>query len=130
MKFLKLFEEFTIEGDVFISVCGQKVKVKIPSTSSEMQRGYMFSDGPKEGEGMLFVFQKEEVLSFWMKDVKVPLDILFFDTGKNLVSYKKMTPGGENFYDSEKPAKYALELPSGWIDEYLEEDNCKLNFNI
>ncbi len=132
MKFLKLFEEFTQEGRLTANVCGIPTKLSIASTDDEMKRGYMFSDGPKEGEGMLFVYQYEQPLSFWMKNVKVPLDILFFDSSRNLVDYQSMEPyidgGEETYYESSLPAQFAVELPSGWISKYYTGENKKLEF--
>lgn len=132
MIFLKLFEEFTQEGTLVAEVSDVPIKLKVSSTESEKKRGYMFSDGPKEGEGMLFVYTDEQILSFWMKNVIVPLDILFFDSQRNLVDYQKMVPqkseDDDVFYTSKLPAKFALELPNGWIDKHLDLRNSKLKF--
>ena len=131
MRFLKLFEEFTKEGDIIASVSNTPIKLKVPVTDKEKSVGYMYSNGPKPGEGMLFVYPEEEILSFWMKNVSVPLDILFFDSSRNLVDWKKMYPyeGDEEiYYHSQLPAKFALELPGGWIDQNLDLGNTKLEF--
>jgi uncharacterized membrane protein (UPF0127 family) len=132
MKYLKLFEEYTQEGQVICYVGDVPIRLKIAATEQEKTKGYMFSDGPQEGEGMLFVYPNEEILTFWMKNVTVPLDILFFDSSMNLVDYKTMLPYNENddevFYDSELPAKFALELPHGWIERNLDLENTKLRF--
>ena len=132
MKFIRLFEEFTQEGQVTAYVGETPVKLKIASTEQEKRRGYMFSDGPKDDEGMLFVYPKEEILTFWMKNVTVPLDILFFDSSMNLVDYKSMLPYEEGkeeiYYTSDVPAKFALELPTGWINRNLTTKDIKLKF--
>lgn len=132
MKFIKLFEEFTQEGQVIAYVGETPVKLKIASTEEEKRRGYMFSDGPQNDEGMLFVYPKEEILTFWMKNVNAPLDILFFDSSMNLVDYKSMLPYEEGqeeiYYTSDVPAKFALELQSGWIDKNLTSKDIKLKF--
>ena len=132
MKYLKLFEEFTEEGQVICYVGDIPVKLKIAATEREKTKGYMFSDGPQEGEGMLFVYPNEDILTFWMKNVNVPLDILFFDSSMNLVDYKSMFPYEEGqeeiYYDSDLPAKFALELPYGWIDRNLTSKDIKLKF--
>ena len=132
MKFLKLFEEFTTEGQVIASVSGVSIRLKIASTESEKIKGYMNSKGPAEGEGMLFVYPEEEILSFWMKNVSIPLDILFFDSDRELVDAKTMYPytegEEEKIYHSVFPAKFALELPHGWIDTNLDLTDTKLKF--
>ena len=135
MRFLKLFEEFTQEGQVVAKIGNTSVKLKIPTTEAEKRKGYMFSEGPMEDEGMLFVYPNESILTFWMKNVDVPLDIIFFDSNMNIVDYKKMSPykeGGEEvYYSSNTPARFAIELPAGWIDKNLNQENLwdyKLKF--
>lgn len=132
MKFLRLFEEFTEEGKVIAKVGDTPIELIIASTDDEKKRGYMHSDGPKEGEGMLFVYPEEEILTFWMKNVEVPLDILFFDSEMKLVSHQTMFPYNDDneeiYYESEYPSKFALELPEGWIEKYLDINNSDLKF--
>ena len=132
MKYVLLFEEFSEEGQVIAYVGEIPVRLKIASTEQEKRRGYMFSDGPQDGEGMLFVYPKEEILTFWMKNVSVPLDILFFDSSMILVDYKSMLPYEEGqeeiYYDSDVPARFALELPFEWIDKNLTSKDIKLKF--
>jgi uncharacterized membrane protein (UPF0127 family) len=131
MRNIKFFEEFASDGPLVGKVGKVKIYLHVPSTDDEKQKGYMFSDGPKDGEGMLFVYPKEEVLTFWMKNVSVPLDILFFDSSLNLIDYKTMFPyegNDEVYYHSDNPAKFAIEVPYGWIDENLDPEDCKLSF--
>ncbi len=131
MQYLKLFEEFTSEGEVIAKVSGVPIKLTIPTTEEEKQLGYQHTTGPKWGEGMLFISPKEELQSFWMKNVPVPLDILFFNSRRELVGSKTMEPyldDEETIYGSDTPSKYALELPCGWIDKYLDVNNSKLIF--
>lgn len=98
------------------------IQVEIADTDREQARGLMFREKLKEGSGMLFVFEKELPRGFWMKNTLIPLDIVFFDRDKKVVSFiEKMEPCAEDpcpFYDSEKPVMYALELPAGAIERY------------
>lgn len=131
MKFLKLYEEFIEEGKIIARVGSVPIELKIASTEDEMKRGYMFSDGPSEGQGMLFVYQTEEILHFWMKNVSVPLDILFFDSNMNLVDCQTMYPytnDEEIHYHSKLPAKFAIEVPHGWISKNLKDESVRLEF--
>lgn len=132
MLYLKLFEEYTQEGKIIAQIGNALIDLKIADTEEKKRKGYMFSSGPKKGEGMLFVYLKEQILTFWMKNVFVPLDILFFDSQMNLVDYQTMFPynGGEEdiYYHSKVPAKFAIEVPHGWIDKYINENNLKLKF--
>ena len=68
---------------------------------------------------MLFVYDAEAQLSFWMKGTLIPLDILFLDSHGVVVDVQTMTPqlGAPNSdlltYTSARPARYALEMNAG-----------------
>jgi uncharacterized membrane protein (UPF0127 family) len=129
MKFLKLFEEFVSQGPTTAKVSGQEIIVTIPITTEEKMKGYQNTTGPTWGEGMLFISPYEEIQSFHMKNVPIPLDILFFNKDRELVDSKTMEPYStdeEVIYYSDRPSKYALELPHGWIERYLDVQNSKL----
>ena len=65
---------------------------------------------------MLFIFPENGVYGFWMKNMRFPLDILWLsDTGAVVYMVESVSPETypENF-TPDKPARYVLELPSGW----------------
>lgn len=132
MKFLKLFEDFENKITKKIFIGEIPVLATIAETEQQQQKGYMFSSGPKDGEGMLFVYPNEQILTFWMKNVTIPLDILFFDSKMDLVDYQSMFPYDDEkevHYNSKIPSKFAVEVPHGWIDGYLGKNDTKLKFN-
>ena len=73
--------------------------------------------------GMLFVFQTEQTLSFWMKNTLIPLDIIFVDEDLAVVDVQTMRPeheaagGSLPIYTSASPALYAIEVNEGLADE-------------
>lgn len=73
---------------------------------------------------MLFIFDREQTLSFWMKNTFIPLSIGFFDDSKRLVDIQDMSPASSLMqakfpsYASRKPAKYALEVNQGWFSRH------------
>ena len=101
---------------------GKKLTVEVAKTEQQVARGLMFRNEPlKDTHGMLFIFDDEKVRSFWMKNTFIPLVIGFFDKDRKLVSIKEMKPVKSEMekpltYSSDVPAKYALELDSGWFD--------------
>lgn len=138
-QYLPLFEGYCRKNDIdnksIIAKIGKKsLNLKVLSTDDSQRKGFMNSTPPKGDEGLLFVYDIEIPLTFWMKNVNFPLDILFFDSNLDLVDYQTMDPddGSEDDllprYTSKKPARYAVELPSGWCKNNLEDTNCKLKF--
>jgi uncharacterized membrane protein (UPF0127 family) len=96
--------------------------------------GYMnHANSPKDNEGILFVYDEPMPLSFWMKDVKFPLDIIFFDTNMQYINHETMDPAHNvpddqvPQYCSHAPARFAVELPVGWCEKNMTPD-CKLSF--
>ena len=69
--------------------------------------------------GMLFVFDTERPLDFWMRNTPMPLSIAFFDGSGRFVSSADMAPCGDSpdcpTTASEGPARYALEMPQGML---------------
>lgn len=92
----------------------------------------MFRKSLKEGEGMLFIFPDEQLRTFWMKNTYIDLSIAYFDKKKKLINtidMKATKPEGETnypIYPSEKPAKYALEVPKGWFLKHKIKPGDKL----
>lgn len=72
--------------------------------------GLMRRDSMPADHGMLFVFKSEEKLSFWMKDTRIPLDIIYIDANGRVVSVKQMKAFDLSGVPSDGAAKYAIEL--------------------
>jgi uncharacterized protein len=63
--------------------------------------------------GMLFIFDKEDKHSFWMKDTHLPLDIIWLNSKKEIVKIiTAAQTDSETIYTNKIPAKYAIELPA------------------
>ncbi|HEX9804266.1 MAG TPA: DUF192 domain-containing protein [Candidatus Dojkabacteria bacterium] len=92
--------------------------VEVADTQDERRVGLMNRHFLDYDRGMLFVFPKEEVLEFWMRNTFIPLDIIFVDEDKEIVYIQKnTTPLQESpTYSSIFPSKYAIEVNSGWSD--------------
>ncbi len=97
------------------------LRIEIADEPAEHARGLMFREELPEGTGMLFLFESEQILSFWMKSTLIPLDIVFFDRGGNYVSASTMEPCRDDpcpTYRSGGPAQYALEVTAGFVREH------------
>ena len=73
----------------------------------------MFRASMPADHGMLFVFQRPEFREFWMKNTRIPLDILYLDATGQVVSVRRMAPYDETGVPSGAKAQYAIELNQG-----------------
>lgn len=94
--------------------------VEIADNSAERTKGLMYRESMKDNHGMLFVFENEEQLSFWMKNTLISLDMIFFDSNYKVVYVQKVAEPCKvepcAVFSSVKPAKYVLEVKAGTSD--------------
>ena len=92
--------------------------VEVADTPGKRRQGLMFRKQLEEGTGMLFVFDKDEPRSFWMKNTYIPLDIVFIGESQEVVSVVEgTTPLSTEPVRSAGPAKYVLEVNAGEFSE-------------
>jgi len=91
------------------------VKAEIARTEEERGMGLMHRKNLKDGEGMLFVYDSDDILSFWMKNTLVPLSIAFITSEGRIIEIKDMYPGDLKNVTSSRSARFALEAPQGWF---------------
>lgn len=102
----------------WVELAGRRFHVEVAADEASRTRGLMFRDALPADHGMLFVFERAEPLAFWMKNTRIPLDILYFDADRRLLSAAENTPPcstGNNCpnYPSKGMARYTLELNAG-----------------
>ena len=91
------------------------VRVEIANTEAARERGLMGRTALAEDAGMLFVFDREQPLAFWMKDTLIPLSIAYIDSNARIVDIQDMQALDETPHPSAEPAKYALEVNQGFF---------------
>jgi uncharacterized membrane protein (UPF0127 family) len=93
--------------------------IEIADNDYETQTGLMYRTKLETNHGMLFIFPDEDFRSFYMKNTKIPLDIIYIDEAKSIVSIQKNAkPFAETSLPSDAPAKYVLEVNGGLSDEW------------
>jgi hypothetical protein len=120
LLFLSLVEEraFADEGKKSssqLTIKGRKIRVEVARTEDEKARGLMFRESLGKDDGMLFVYDREEFLTFWMKNTPIPLSIAFIDRSGKIVDIQDMEPFSLATHASALPAQYALEMNKGWF---------------
>ena len=93
-----------------------KLCFEIAETEGKRAKGLMFrkADELEENAGMLFIYPEEGMRAFWMKNTFIPLDMIFMDSGKNIVGIiDSAAPLTESPRKVDKPSQYILELKGG-----------------
>ena len=95
------------------------IDLEIADNDFERARGMMYRKNMDASTGMLFIMEREEYQSFWMRNTYVSLDILFLDKTFSIVHIEKYTqPLSDGSIPSEKRAKYVLEVKAGFCDRH------------
>ncbi len=129
-------EELDVWGTVDMTMANQKFRLWIADDGGEQAQGLMhvsaermspMDDGTERG--MIFVFDHELILSFWMKNTIIPLDIAYVDTDGFVVSIYTMTAldTRSNQYPSTSPARYAIEVNAGVYERLGVREGDKLD---
>ena len=106
-----------------------KIDLEIADTDYDRQLGLMSRKSMEINQGMLFIFPTEEFQSFWMHLTYIPLDMIFVDSNKKIVTIHKNTKIlSDQSYASTKPAQYVVEVNSGFADKYLLKVGDKINW--
>ncbi|HXH60592.1 MAG TPA: DUF192 domain-containing protein [Fimbriimonadaceae bacterium] len=96
-----------------------KLRTWVMDTELKRQEGMMFLEDQDvaNDRAMIFAFNRAQLLSFWMKNTYIPLDIAYMGaTGRILKTYTMRPLDTYTDYGSRYPAKYALEMKQGTID--------------
>lgn len=93
--------------------------IEIADNDYEIQTGLMYRNSMETNQGMLFIFDDNIERFFYMKNTKIPLDLIFIGEDKKMVSFQKNAkPFDETSLPSNVPAKYVLEINAGLVDSW------------
>ena len=92
------------------------IRVELARSIRELSKGYMGREHIPEGTGMLFIFKRDEKLSFWMRNTPTPLSIAFINSNGEIREIRNMTPFSRESVNSSEAVRYALEVPQGWFE--------------
>lgn len=104
--------------------------VDVADSPKEREKGLMKRESLDEGTGMLFVVPEPQMLTFWMKDTLIPLDVIFFDAEGVFVSAATMEPCTAlpcPAYKAAALSQYALEVPKGYREAHKIGTGWKLD---
>ncbi len=98
-----------------IRVGNISLEVEIASTEEQRNRGMMFRKSLEEGKGMLFVFESDQKMAFWMKITSIPLSLAYLGSDGTIFQIIDLAPFSEDPQLSQRSVRYAVEVPQGWF---------------
>ncbi len=105
------------------------IDMELATNEEEHARGLMYRKQMDENKGMLFLFPNEDWRSFWMHNTLIPLDIIYVNAKREVVSICKNTNTlDDTSLPSEAPAMYVIEINAGLCDKYGIDKGTKVNF--
>lgn len=113
--------ERLLEAPLVIISGGRRIRfaVELAVSADERATGLMYRRSLARDRGMLFLFGAERVLSMWMKNTYVTLDMLFIARGGQIVSiHERAKPLSLEPIRSAGPASAVLELAGGTVARY------------
>lgn len=113
-----------------IRVGGQTLEVALAISQSTKQKGLSGWKSLGLNEGMLFVFDKPDEYSFWMKDMNFPIDIIWIAEDLRIVHIKRdaRPESYPEAYTSPQKARYVLEVASGFSEKNNLETGDSVEF--
>lgn len=102
-------------SDATAQLGGQTFTVRLATTPPERERGLSGIRSLPERQGMLFVFERDGIWQFWMKDMHISLDIIWLDANKKIVHIAQdVSPESyPRIFESPVAARYVLEVNAG-----------------
>ncbi|MEM0519194.1 DUF192 domain-containing protein [Aequorivita flava] len=103
--------------------------IEIADDEYQTETGLMYRQSMAENQGMLFVFKNMQPRSFYMKNTYIPLDIIYLNQEKEIVSIQKNAkPLDQTSLPSEGASQYVLEVKAGLSDKWKLEKGDKIEF--
>lgn len=110
----------------------QTLKVQIAKTSQKKKAGLCCRDSLPFNQGMLFVYDQPGYYSFWMKDTRIPLDMIWIDSSKQIVHIEHSV-APETYpktFINPEPAQYILETNAGYAKKYNIKKSDEVAFSL
>lgn len=93
--------------------------VELADTAEARNKGLMFRESLPRGAGMLFIYERPQPASFWMKNTLIPLDMIFVDvTGRVTWVHNMAVPGDLTPIDGGQAVYAVLEINGGLAAQY------------
>ena len=116
-----LIETFAIRAEtlpqVHLQIGMHVIQAEVAANNETRMKGLMYRKSLQKNQGMLFVFDRSDRHSMWMKNTPLPLSVAFLDDKGVIVNIEEMKPFTDVTHTATKPARYALEMSEGWFKQ-------------
>lgn len=89
--------------------------LEVAASPKAQQQGLMWRFVLSNQQGMLFISDKDTRKCMWMKNTPTPLDVAFINKHWEIINTHTMPPYTKNYFCSDQPARYAIEVNAGWF---------------
>jgi len=105
----------------FAIINNKKITLDIADNPESREQGLMYVESMDENHGMLFIMEKHDFAAFWMKNMKIPLDLVFI-SGEKVVKIYNNVPACKilpcEIYPSNYKVDLVLEVNAGYCEKY------------
>ncbi|MCA9388769.1 DUF192 domain-containing protein [Candidatus Berkelbacteria bacterium] len=100
-------------------IADHDLDLTLAQTLEEKSQGLIGTKKLNDNQGMLFIYDEGQEAKFWMKDMSIPIDLIWLSRDKVVDFEKNIQPdNGEKLYFSPGEIDGVLEVRAGWIDQY------------
>jgi uncharacterized protein len=133
-SFFNIFYPMIKSRSVYLTIGGGVFNARLATTESERSKGLSGVRELKPNEALLMAFPYESNWSVWMKDMKIPIDVIWLDSqGKVLYIVTDISPDNSDnviFTPNSDLVKYILEIPAGKVKESSINEKSMASFVI
>lgn len=104
--------------EVKLSIGDATITVEVADTDATRMVGLMYRDSLPVDRGMLFIFSESKYQTFYMRNVKFPLDIAFLREDGTIDEIKRMKAASADRTYSQHKVRYVLEMNAGWFESH------------
>ena len=106
-----------LEERIELKIAGQSFRVEVARSEEQKKQGLMHRQSLGQREGMIFVYDTDQHLAFWMKDTPLPLTLAFLSKEGEILQIESLKPLSLKSVISRRAARFGLELSAGVLEE-------------
>lgn len=132
-NYLRTQNLFQTKNEPKASINNNSFQLIVVKTPKEMEIGLSETSNLPKNKGMLFLFESPDLHPFWMKNMKIPIDIIYVRNNKIVTIFSKVQPpldSNENLiiYRPLEQSDKVLEINAGLAEEYNFNKGDKVSF--